>query len=147
MLDHLLQTLGEAVAPWPRAKCTSWDTLFKAVQPSYKFNQPKGWAVYGTHATSTHTHTHKKIRCIILIWKYRNFIYRENIYFVKFCIIRNHYISLQCLLMIDSTIYETHKDLRELFLCVNSDLTLLDKWYKTNKLVINATKTKHILFS
>ena len=46
----------------------------------------------------------------------------------------------------DSTIYKSHSNLRELFSVANTDLALLSEWFKSNKLLLNPSKTKYILF-
>ncbi len=47
----------------------------------------------------------------------------------------------------DSTLFKQHKNLQDMFFYPNSDLALLCEWYRANKLVMNADKTKYILFS
>ncbi len=59
--------------------------------------------------------------------------------------------SLKCMRAIlfadDSSTYATNYSLPELFRCVNEDLKLLTQWFRTNKLSLNTTKTKYMIFS
>ena len=58
--------------------------------------------------------------------------------------------SLKCMKSIlfadDSTTYATNFSLPELFRCVNEDLKLLTQWFRANKLSLNTTKTKYMIF-
>jgi hypothetical protein len=47
----------------------------------------------------------------------------------------------------DTTLYATHKSLHELFIQVNSDLAILNDWFRANKLSLNVSKTNYMIFS
>ncbi len=55
--------------------------------------------------------------------------------------------ALSILFADDSTVYLKGKTLNHLFSTVNADLELLCDWFKANKLVPRANKTKYVLFS
>ncbi len=46
----------------------------------------------------------------------------------------------------DSILYLTGNALTEIQKLVSDEVTTLDRWLNSNKLVINTDKTKHILF-
>ena len=46
----------------------------------------------------------------------------------------------------DTTLQMSSNDLHELFCQANSELTKLSDWFKANKLTLNISKTKYMLF-
>ena len=46
-----------------------------------------------------------------------------------------------------TTVYFTHANMQIMYRSVNSDLSTLDDWFRANKLSVNPTKTKYILFA
>ena len=47
----------------------------------------------------------------------------------------------------DTNLFFSHKNLRTLFSKMNAELSKINKWFKANKLSLNVTKTKYIIFS
>jgi len=47
----------------------------------------------------------------------------------------------------DTTLYVTGKNISSLYNYMNSDLTVLADWFKANKLMLNTTKTKYMIFT
>jgi hypothetical protein len=46
----------------------------------------------------------------------------------------------------NTTIYYSNKDMRTLYTNINKDRTVLNDWFKTNKLSLNVSQTQYILF-
>ena len=46
----------------------------------------------------------------------------------------------------DTNLFFSHKNLRTLFSKMNAQLSKINEWFKANKLSLNVTKTKYILF-
>ena len=46
----------------------------------------------------------------------------------------------------DTNLVHFHSDIKVLFKQVNEDLTAIDKWFRANKISLNTSKTKYILF-
>ncbi len=47
----------------------------------------------------------------------------------------------------DSTIYYTHKLLKDLYKHINDDLKILSAWLKANRLSLNISKTNYVFFT
>jgi hypothetical protein len=57
-------------------------------------------------------------------------------------------IKSKCIIFADdTTIYTSGKDITLLFNKINSDLSQLSRWFKTNKLSLNIDKTNYIIFT
>ena len=46
----------------------------------------------------------------------------------------------------DTNLFNSHKNIKSLFETVNKELTKISIWFQTNKLSLNANKTKYIFF-
>ena len=47
----------------------------------------------------------------------------------------------------DTTLYDSHRDLRVLRCCIENDLTIVMDWFRANRLTLNVQKTNLMLFS
>ena len=47
----------------------------------------------------------------------------------------------------DTTLYFSHKNANYLQYCVNSDLQILQDWFRANKLTLNASKSVCLIFN
>ena len=65
-----------------------------------------------------------------------------------FCNDLYHHLELtNCILFADNTtIYNSHKDIRYLKWTIEHDLAILNDWFKANKLTLNTSMTVSILF-
>ena len=68
--------------------------------------------------------------------------------FLIFCNDLYHHLELtNCILFADdTTIYNSHKDIRYLKWSIEHDLSILNDWFRANKLTFNTAKTVSILF-
>jgi hypothetical protein len=47
----------------------------------------------------------------------------------------------------DTTIYASNRNIKDLYKCVNTDLSKLNNWFCANKLSLNVSKTNYLLFT